>query len=104
MYSEFDRANCSVRSIKVFPIFRLFHDNRITIILARNNINIWCQIDHKPGEMDGFVSYAQIWDGSRKKQFLEFESEFNFSWRSFQAIKRSIFPRGNKYVAVTPET
>ena len=46
--SEFDCANCPVRSTKVFPIFRLFHDNRITMILARNNIIIWCQIDQKP--------------------------------------------------------
>jgi hypothetical protein len=29
------------------------------MILARNNITIWCQIDQ-------FVGYAQIWDGSRK--------------------------------------
>src|ERR1700734_404007 len=43
--SEFYCANCSVRSTKIFPIFRLFHDNRITMILARNNIIIWCQID-----------------------------------------------------------
>jgi hypothetical protein len=28
-------------------MFRLFHDNRI-MILARNNIIIWCQIDQKP--------------------------------------------------------
>jgi len=100
LYSEFDCANFSVRSTKVFPIFTLFHDNRITMILARNNINIWCQIDHKLGEMDGFVCYAQIWDGSRNKKSLSFESEFNFSWGSFQGNKRSIFPRGNKYVAV----
>src|ERR1700689_329590 len=48
LYSEFDCANCSVRSTKIFPIFRLFHDNRILMILARNNIIKWCQIDQKP--------------------------------------------------------
>jgi hypothetical protein len=43
--SEFDCANCFVRSTKVFPIFRLFLDDKIiaqgqTIILSsRNNLN-----------------------------------------------------------------
>src|SRR6202042_1755026 len=96
--SEFYCANCSVRSTKIFPIFRLFHDNRITMILARNNIIIWCQIDQKPKWTD--LSAMQKFGMGQKKKPLNFESEFNFSWGSFQAIKRSIFPRGNKYVAV----
>jgi hypothetical protein len=34
--------------------------------------------------------------GQEKKISLNFDSEFNSSWESFQPIKRSIFPRENK--------
>ena len=43
--SEFDCANCSVRSTKVFPVFRLFLDDKIIvwpwamILSSRNNLN-----------------------------------------------------------------
>jgi hypothetical protein len=65
------------------------------MILARNNIIKWCQIDQKPKWTDLSAMHK-----FGRKNSLNFESEFNFSWGSFQAIKRSIFPRGNKYVAV----
>ena len=44
--SEFDCANCSVRSTKVFSIFRLFLDDEIIvwpwamILSSRNNLNM----------------------------------------------------------------
>jgi hypothetical protein len=34
--------------------------------------------------------------GQEKKNSLNFDYEFNSSCESFQPIKRSIFPRGNK--------
>ena len=37
------------------------------------------------------------WVKGRRKNSLNFESKFNSSWGSFQPIKRSIFPRGNKF-------
>jgi hypothetical protein len=39
--------------------------------------------------------------GREETNSLNFDSEFNSSWESFQPIKRGIFPRGDKEVAMT---